>query len=107
MRKSEGAAIAGSIGARYRYYNRAEWNVLLWGAVMGEELNLSRDLAESVAGLQFPPSTNQRLQDLMDRNNDGKLTATERQELESLAAMSESIALLRAKALRFLGRKAV
>ena len=67
---------------------------------MGEELNLPRELAEAAAELRFPSVTDHRLQALMDRNNDGKLSQDERDELESLAAVSESIALLRAKALR-------
>ena len=72
---------------------------------MGDELNLPRELAEAAAELRFPPVTDQRLQELMDRNNDGKLSRDERKELESLAAVSESIALIRAKGLRCLGRK--
>jgi hypothetical protein len=71
---------------------------------MGEELNLPRELAEAAAALRFPPETNQRLQYLMDRNTEGDLSSDERKELASLAAMSENIALVRAKALRYLGR---
>jgi len=41
----------------------------------------------------------------MDRNNDGSLTENEREELESLVEMSESLSLVRAEALRLLGRK--
>lgn len=72
---------------------------------MGEEIRTPRELAEEVAVLRLPALTDQRLQALMDRNSDGALTPSERSELESLAAMSETISLLRAKALRFLGRK--
>jgi hypothetical protein len=43
----------------------------------------------------------------MDRNTDGRLTAREREELEALAEFSERLALLRAQALRLLGRKPV
>ena len=74
---------------------------------MGDEIKLPRELAEEVAALRLPNPTDQRLQHLMDRNNDGKLSEYERAELESLAAMSETISLLRAKALRLLGRKPV
>ena len=35
------------------------------------------DLVEAVADLHFPPKTDQLLQSLMDRNNDGTLTPTE------------------------------
>ena len=41
----------------------------------------------------------------MSRNNEGLLTETERQELDSLVEMSESISIVRAEALRLLGRQ--
>ncbi|VTU01122.1 unnamed protein product [Gemmataceae bacterium] len=63
------------------------------------------ELLESVAGMRFPPRTDARLQSLMDRNTNGVLTPDERVELESLVELSESIAVVRAKALRVLGRK--
>ena len=72
---------------------------------MGDEIKAPRELAEEVAVVRLPPPTDARLQELMDRNNDGKLSQSERQELASLAAMSETLSLLRAKALHFLGRK--
>jgi hypothetical protein len=62
------------------------------------------ELIESIAEMRFPPKTDARLQRLMDRNTNGELTAEERVELESLVELSESIALVRAKALRVLGR---
>jgi hypothetical protein len=64
-----------------------------------------RDMVEEVAALRLPPKADRRLQDLMDRNNDGALTAKEREELEALVEWSEEISLIRAKALRLLGRK--
>lgn len=60
---------------------------------------------ESVSRLRLPELSDRRLQLLMDRNNDGQLTESERDELESLVEMSESLALIRAEALRLLGRK--
>jgi len=62
-------------------------------------------MVEAVASLRFPAVSDKRLQALMDRNNDGALTAEERDELESLAALSETISLVRADALAVLGRK--
>jgi hypothetical protein len=44
------------------------------------------------------------LQDLMDRNNNGSLTAEERDDLEALVELSETIAIVRAQALHVLGR---
>ena len=60
---------------------------------------------ESVGRLQFPERTERRMQFLMDRNNEGQLSESEREELESLVEMSESLSLVRAEALRLLGRK--
>ena len=49
--------------------------------------------------------SNRRLQELMHRNSEGKLTANERQDLAALAALSEYLAVVRAGALRLLGRE--
>ena len=65
----------------------------------------SREMAESVAGLRFPAKADLRLRVLMDRNNEGRLTPDQREELESLVELSESLALIRAKALHLLGRR--
>lgn len=62
------------------------------------------ELVESVAAMRFPPRTDARLRALMDRNTDGQLTPGEREELEALVELSERIALVRAQALRVLGR---
>jgi hypothetical protein len=40
----------------------------------------------------------------MGRNTEGQLTAGERDELESLVEVSETLSLARAEALRLLGR---
>lgn len=63
------------------------------------------DLIEAVAALRFPDTTDHLLQELMDRNNQGALTADERQKLEALVELSESLSLVRAQALHLLGRK--
>jgi hypothetical protein len=41
----------------------------------------------------------------MDLNTDGRLTLEQKEELEDLVELSETIALLRAQALHVLGRK--
>ncbi len=41
----------------------------------------------------------------MDRNNDGLLSPSEREELASIAAISEHLSLIRAKAFLMLGKK--
>lgn len=63
------------------------------------------DLVEAVADLRFPPKTYQRLQSLMDRNNQGTLTPAEHAELEALVELSQTLALVRAGALKLLGMK--
>ena len=60
---------------------------------------------ESVGDLRLPPKANERLQQLMDRNTEGLLTETEHAELETLVELSETLSLVRARALQLLGRK--
>ncbi|HEY2381138.1 MAG TPA: hypothetical protein VGK48_08135 [Terriglobia bacterium] len=62
------------------------------------------DWVESVSQLGLPAKADRRLQELMDRNNEGQLTPAERTEMESLVEVSETISLVRAEALRLLGR---
>ena len=62
-------------------------------------------MVEAVAALRLPPRSDQRLQVLMDRNTDGALRSEEKEELEALVELSETIALVRAQALHVLGRK--
>ncbi len=65
------------------------------------------DLLEAMAELHLPRRADQRLQELMDQNTEGALTATEREELEGLVEWSEVIAPIRAKALHVLARKPI
>ena len=58
----------------------------------------------TIGELRLPLKTDSRLQQLMDRNNDGKLSAAERDELEALVELSERLSLVRAEALHLLGR---
>jgi len=60
---------------------------------------------ETVSSLRLPPKADQRLQELMDRNNEGLLTEAERADLESLVELSERLSLVRAEALHLLGRR--
>lgn len=62
---------------------------------------------ESVGKLRLPASADRRLQELMDRNTEGKLTQREREDLETLVELSEALSLVRAEALHLLGRKPV
>ena len=60
---------------------------------------------ESITMLRLPEQADQRLQDLMDRNNEGQLSQQERADLAALAELSERLSLVRAEALHLLGRK--
>jgi hypothetical protein len=69
------------------------------------EAETPADLLNDVADLSFPPETESRMLDLMDRNTDGLLTPVERDELAALVKWGHRISLLRARALIILGRK--
>lgn len=71
---------------------------------MSAVIEAPQTLIESVAAMRFPAKTDAILRSLMDRNTNGQLTPGEREQLEALAELSEEIALVRAQALRLLGR---
>jgi hypothetical protein len=60
---------------------------------------------ESISDFRLPAQTDQQLQSLMDRNTEGILQSSEKDQLAALAALSEEISLLRAQALQLLGRQ--
>ena len=69
------------------------------------KIEAPREWVETVSDLRLPSKADERLQLLMDRNNEGELTATERADLEYLAELSEQLSLIRAEALHLLGAK--
>ena len=71
---------------------------------MSSTINAPLEWVETVGALCLPPQADQRLQRLMDRNNEGLLTESERADLDSLVELSERISLVRAEALHLLGR---
>lgn len=71
---------------------------------MSSKIDAPLEWVETVGDLRLPPKTDQRLNDLMDRNNEGLLTEAERADLESLVELSERLSLVRAEALHLLGR---
>ncbi|MFT5464932.1 MAG: hypothetical protein ACI8UO_000018 [Verrucomicrobiales bacterium] len=73
---------------------------------MPSTISAPKSWVQSVSRLCFPTKTDQRLQQLMDRNNEGQLTPGERTELEALVEMSEELSLVRAEALRLLDHEA-
>src|SRR5438067_2429569 len=52
------------------------------------------EFVETLASLRFPEKSDALLQDLMDRNTEGKLSAGERKELEALVELSERLSIL-------------
>ncbi len=62
------------------------------------------EMMEVIADLRFPPKADRHLTALMDRNTEGQLSPTERDELEALVELSQTMALVRAQALQVLGR---
>jgi hypothetical protein len=72
---------------------------------MSATIDAPIEWVETIGKLRLPNKTDRRMQELMDRNNDGDLTLVEREELESLVELSESLSLVRAEALMLLGRK--
>ncbi len=64
---------------------------------MGALVSVPREALESLQAFRFPSKLDKRMQELMDRNNEGVLTASERDELEGLVELSEDIALQRAQ----------
>ena len=72
---------------------------------MNSVISAPVDWVESVGNLRLPSKADLRLQDLMDRNNEGHLNEEEREELEALAELSERLSLVRAEALQILGKQ--
>lgn len=62
------------------------------------------DWVEAVSELRLPEKSDERLQELMDLNTDGRLSEEQRAELEALVELSERLSLIRAEALHLLGR---
>jgi hypothetical protein len=62
------------------------------------------DWVEAVGNLHLPSKADRRLQELMDRNNEGLLKESEREELEALVELSEELSLVRGEALQILGK---
>ncbi len=63
------------------------------------------DWVELVSELKLPSKADRRLQELMDRNTEGRLSEQEHADLEALVELSEKLSLVRAEALHLLGRK--
>jgi hypothetical protein len=63
------------------------------------------DWVKAVGNLHFPSKADHRFQELMNRNNEGLLRESEREELEALVELSEQLSLVRGEALQILGQQ--
>ena len=63
------------------------------------------DWIEAVGNPRFPSEADRRLQELMGRNKEGLLQASEREELEVQVELSEQMLVVRGEALQILGRQ--
>lgn len=72
---------------------------------MNTTIDAPVEWVETIGRLRLSGKSDERLQQLMDRNNEGELDAKEREELESLVELSERLSLVRAEALLLLGRR--
>lgn len=71
---------------------------------MSATIDAPLEWVETVGQLRLPSRADARMQELMDRNNEGDLSAVERAELESLVELSERLSIVRGEALLLLGR---
>ena len=63
-----------------------------------ERLVLSPEKAEAIVSLAFSPEDEQRLRELMDRNNQGSLTDAERAEMEGFRRVGALLGILQSQA---------
>jgi hypothetical protein len=96
--------MSAAAGSSIWYSRRSDDTLKGGGEAMSAVIETPRTMIESLAEMRFPARTDALLQSLMHRNTNGQLTADEREELEALAELSETISLVRAQALRLLGR---
>jgi hypothetical protein len=68
-----------------------------WLDPVGKALN--PDAARQLLSLRADDATQQRVEELADRNTEGLLTEDERSEYQSLVAAAEIVAVLQAKAM--------
>jgi hypothetical protein len=72
-----------------------------------ERLVLSPEKAEAIASLAFSAQDQERMRELMDRNNQGTLTESERAEMEGFRRVGTLLGILQSRArLALAGRQA-
>jgi hypothetical protein len=63
-----------------------------------ERLTFSREKAEAIISLAFSPEDQQRMSELMDRNNRGSITDFERAEMEGFRRVGTLLGILQSRA---------
>lgn len=68
---------------------------------MSQHVLVEIEMPAELDQFKLPPGVNERLQDLLDRQDRGEtLSASERKEAEGLVELAESLSLLRLRAQR-------
>jgi hypothetical protein len=70
--------------------------------IRADQSDLSRELARYILKLGFEEKDQNRTRELAERNQDGRLTSEEREELENYVKAGHLLALLHSKARRSL-----
>ncbi|MBI1901685.1 MAG: hypothetical protein HYS13_11325 [Planctomycetia bacterium] len=63
-----------------------------------ERLLMSPDAAQAILSLRFPADLEDRMRELMEKNNQGKITPDEQAEMEAYRRTGSFLAILQAKA---------
>lgn len=72
-----------------------------------ERLVLSPEKAEAIVSLAFSPEDEQRMRELMERNNQGSLTESERAEMEGFRRVGTLLGILQSRARLALAKRQV
>ena len=70
-----------------------------------ERLILSPEKAEAIVSLAFSPEDQERMCELMERNNQGTLTDAERDEMEGFRRVGTLLGILQSRARLALARR--
>jgi hypothetical protein len=70
--------------------------------IKADQTDLCRELARYILKLGFEEQDQNRMRELAERNQDGRLTSEEREELENYVKAGHLLALLHSKARRSL-----
>ena len=65
---------------------------------MSQTIEIPADFLEELAEYQFPPSIQDQITRLMDKNTEDQLSEDERKELQALVELSESVSIMKGRA---------